>query len=237
MPGLLARNRQKINEELRSPHDRRFFTAAFFGANKTTVPAIENYARGKMIDVGCGDLPYKEIIVKHVDRYDTFDIEKRVPEVMFVGDIQNMEEIADESYDSALCLEVLEHVPHPFDGFSELGRILKKDGVLIMSVPHLSRLHEEPWDFYRYTKYALKSILEERGFEIVEITSRGGLFSFLGHQFSTVFVCLFWHIPVIKHIVFFLNKWLCVKPCRWLDRHLDKKGMFALGYTVVAKKK
>jgi SAM-dependent methyltransferase len=182
-------------------------------------------------------MPYRDLILSKVTQYDTLDVEKRVPEVMFVGDVQRLDMIADESYDSALCLEVLEHVPHPFDGFDELRRILKKGGVLILSVPHLSRLHEEPHDYYRYTKYALQTILEERGFEILQLTDRGGLFSFLGHQFSLGFVCLFWHIPVLKHIVFFLNKWLCVYPCYGLDKLLDKKRMFALGYTCVARKK
>jgi SAM-dependent methyltransferase len=224
-------------EVLKDPEKRKFFSPANYGIHITTAPAIERYATGALIDVGCGDMPYKDLILSKVQKYDTFDFERRAEGVTFVGDVQHMDMIAAESYDSAICLEVLEHVPDPFKGFDELARILKTGGVLILSVPHLSRLHEEPHDYYRYTKYALRTILETRGFEILELKERGGLFSFLGHQVSTAVVCLTWHIPVIKHVMFFLNKWLCVYPSRALDALLSGGGMFALGYTVVARKK
>ncbi|MCP4634131.1 MAG: class I SAM-dependent methyltransferase [candidate division Zixibacteria bacterium] len=237
MPGLLHRNRLKINEELRTPDQRKHFSPATYGAHQVTVPAILKYAQGKLIDIGCGDLPFKEIIEQKVEQYDTFDVERRVPEVKYVGDIQDMTEIKDNQYDSVLCLEVLEHIPDPFKACDEMNRVMKSGGMLILSIPHLSRLHEEPHDHFRYTKYGLKGMLEKSGFEIISIEPRGGIFSFLGHQISTMLVCTTFHIPVIKEIVFFLNKWFCVKLSYFLDSILDKKKIFALGYTCVAKKK
>jgi len=203
MPGLLHRNRLKINEELRTPDQRKYFSPATYGAHQVTVPAILKYARGKLIDIGCGDLPFKEIIEQKVEQYDTFDVERRVPEVKYVGDIQDMNEIEDNQYDSVLCLEVLEHIPDPFKACDEMNRLMKNGGMLILSIPHLSRLHEEPHDYFRYTKYGLKEMLEKSGFEIISIEPRGGIFSFLGHQISTMLVCTTFHIPVIKEIVFF----------------------------------
>lgn len=234
---LLKRNRLRVNKELRNAKQRRFFSPATYGDYQVKVPAILAYACGKLIDIGCGDMPYKELILNKVTQYDTFDIERRVAEVNFVGDIQNMDMISNNSYDSAVCFEVLEHVQNPFQAIAEINRILKKGGMLILSVPHLARLHEEPNDFFRYTKYGLRSLLENAGFEVLEITLQGGIFSFLGHQFSTIFVCLFWHIPIIKKIVFFINKWFCVKPCYLLDKVFDKEKIFALGYICVAQKR
>ncbi len=114
MKGILKRNRQKVNEELKSSEQRMFFSPAAYCVHQATVSNILRYAHGKLIDIGCGDMPYKDLILDKVSQYDTLDIEKRVAEVKFEGNIQNMDMISDASYDSALCLEVLEHVPNPY---------------------------------------------------------------------------------------------------------------------------
>jgi SAM-dependent methyltransferase len=233
---LIKENREKINQDLRDPDQRKFFSPATYAQYQATFPVISQYAHGKLIDIGCGDMPYKNIILNKVNRYDTIDVERRVPDVKFLGDIHNMDVLKDKSYDTAVCLEVLEHVQNPFKALEEIYRILRKDGYLILSVPHLSRLHEEPHDYFRYTKYGLRSSIENAGFKILSITPSGGLFCFLGHQFSTVFLCPFWHIPIIRQIFFFLNKWLCVKSCFFLDNIFDRDKIFALGYTVTAQK-
>jgi len=234
---LLKRNRKRLNEEIRGHERRRFFSPAIYSADQLITSAILTHARGRIIDIGCGDMPYKDIIQRKATRYDTLDVERRAPGVKYISDIHDMSVIHDGSYDTVVCFSVLEHVQNPFQAVSEICRILKKGGTLILSVPHLSRLHEEPNDFFRYTKYGLHALLESVGFEVLEIVPTGGLFSFLGHQFSTVFVCSLWHIPVIKRIVFSINKWLCVKPCYWLDRAFDRRKFFALGYLCVAVKK
>lgn len=237
MKKLLRKNRLKFNQELRTAEERKYFSPATYSTYQVTTPIILRYAYGKLIDIGCGDMPYKDLLVDKVNQYDTLDIERRAPGVKFVSDIHNINIINDNSYDSAICLEVLEYVRNPFQALAEVKRILKKNGILILSAPHLSRLHEEPNDFFRYTKYGLQSLLEETGFEVLEIIPRAGLFSFLGHQLSTALICLFWHIPIIKHLVFFINKWFCIKPCYLLDRVFDQRKTFALGYTCVARKR
>lgn len=237
MKRLIEKNRRRLNEEMQSYEQRRFFSPAMYSSDQLIEPAILTYVRGKLIDIGCGDMPYKNLILKRATQYDTFDVERRVPDVKFVGDIHDMSMLADSSYDTVVCFAVLEHVKNPFQAMTEVGRILKEDGTLLLSVPHFTRVHEAPNDFFRYTRYGIQSVLESTGFEILEITATGGLFSFLGHQISTVVVCLSWHIPVVKRVVFFLNKWLCVKLCYWLDQVFDKGKIFALGYLCVAKKR
>jgi len=234
--GLLKKNRHKLDKELRSASLRQYFSPLAYFGYRTTVPAISKYMHGSCLDIGCGEMPYKDVITPLVQRYDTMDIEKRDNSVKYIGDIQNMDTIESASYDSAICLEVLEHIKEPLQGMKEMHRILKKGGTAIISVPHLSRLHEEPNDFYRFTKYGIEHLAERSGFEIIELHSKGGLFSFLGHQISTIFVCLCWGVPVLKNIVFFLNKWLCVKLCYLLDSVFDRKKIFAVGYTCVLRK-
>jgi len=236
MLSILKNNQRKFDEENRGMARRKYYSPATYGDYQVTTPIINQYIHGNCIDIGCGDMPYKDIIMDIVSRYDTLDIERHVPEVKFLCDVHNMNIISDNSYDSALCLEVLEHVMNPFQAVSEIYRILKKDGTLILTVPHLSRLHDEPYDYFRYTKYGLQSLLESVGFEILRIVPRGGLFSFIGHQCSTIFLCSLWHIPVLKNIAFIINKWLCVRPCYFFDKILDKSKIIALGYTCVAEK-
>jgi len=45
-----------------------------------------------------------------------------------------------------------------------------------------------------------------------------------------------WEIPLAKNIVWFLNTWLITRSCYYLDQLFDRSGLFALGYTVLARK-
>ena len=109
--------------------------------------------------------------------------------------------------------------------------------MLVLSVPHLSRLHDEPHDYYRFTHYGLKTLVEKAGLHCELIEKRGGLFSFIGHQLSTIALSLVWQIPILKQITWFLNAWLVTRGCYWIDQIVDRDGIFAAGYSVVAVKR
>lgn len=233
----MARNRRAFNTDTKGSNRRKFFSAATYCQFAITLPLARKHARGDLLDVGAGDVPYRDYFSDLVSLYHTVDYEKRIDEIDFEADAQDMSGVIDsDRYDTVLLLEVLEHVPNPFKVAAELYRVLRKDGKVILSVPHLSRLHEEPYDFYRYTKYGLRHLFEEAGFKEVEIIPRGGLFCFLTHQLSTILLCLTWHIPLVGNIIFFLNKWLIVRPAFWLDTVTDRCKLFALGYVLIAKK-
>jgi 2-polyprenyl-3-methyl-5-hydroxy-6-metoxy-1,4-benzoquinol methylase len=236
MYGLLTRNRIRINEEV-DLEKRKYFSPASYADYQGTAPIIGQYLYGKCIDLGCGQAPFRRIAASVTSEYDTLDIENRIGDLTFHADVCDMGIVADALYDSALCLQVLEHVPDPFAAMREINRVLKRGGVLVLSVPHISRLHEEPHDYYRYTKYGLRYLAEVAGFDVLSIMPTGGLFSFFGHQVSTVLVLPVWHIPIAKWLVFALNKWLVTLPCYTLDRLTDKKKKFALLYTCVLSKR
>lgn len=236
MQDLLKRNRSNINQELASYASRQYFSPSCYAHSVVILPAISAYLRGKCIDVGCGDMPFRAFIEKHVSQYDTLDIEKRADDVTYLSDIQDMSMIDVDTYDSAICLEVLEHVPNPCKAISEIHRILKKGAKLICSVPHLSRLHEEPHDYYRYTKHGLTYLFESAGFRIISIEPTGGMLCFLGHQLSTILLLPVWHIPILKNVVFWMNKWLVVQLFYHCDKLFDQRKIFALGYACVLEK-
>jgi len=234
--GLIAINRRKIDRDLRLSPRHPYVSAAMLSQYRVTIPLIQQYARGALIDLGCGTMPYRSLIEGRVARYDSLDHRPQVEGVTFQADIQAMTSIPDAAYDSAICLEVLEHVPNPFKAAAEIQRILKPGGILIVSVPHLSRLHEEPYDFFRFTRHGLVSLFQSAGFDVIQIVRRAGLLSFLSHQVSIVSLGLTWSMPIVRHVVFFLNEWLCVRPSYFLDTRVDRSGKFALGYTCVLRK-
>ena len=233
---LIERNRLRFNADLRDSPDLYRFSPSTYGRYRESNRFIARHASGKVLDVGCGDMSFRSMVVACADEYDGLDVDRRNPDVKYIGDVQNMHMIAAERYDTVLCLELLEHVSQPSIALSEISRVMRPGGRLIISVPHLSRLHEEPNDYYRYTKYGLRFLLEQAGFNVVEVVPRAGVVSFLGHQVSTVILGLSWHLPVVGRLVFALNKWLWVGPCLWFDSVPDRRGLMAQGYVAVAGK-
>ena len=94
--------------------------------------------------------------------------ESRKPDI--VTSVCSMPMFEGASFDAVFMMEVLEHVPEPQQALSEIRRVLKPGGRLILSVPFIFPLHEEPHDYYRYTKYGLAYML--RAFADVSIRER-----------------------------------------------------------------
>ena len=218
MKKLLTRNRIALNKELRTIDQRKKFSPSLLAMSRVLEPDLRENLYGRFLDVGCGEVPFRGIIQDHVEEYMTFDIEERTEKLDFVGDIQNMDMIPDSSFDTAGCFGVLEHVPEPARAAKEIARILKPGGVLVITVPFTARLHEEPHDFYRYSGYGLQHLFSKAGLTTKTIVPVGGLFSFLGHQLATVLVCSVWHLPVLKQIMFQLNRFTVVEGACFLDR-------------------
>ncbi|MFH2231937.1 MAG: methyltransferase domain-containing protein [Patescibacteria group bacterium] len=98
----------------------------------------------------------KDVTYHVMDQVDTYHPD-------FVGDIMSMP-FEDESYDSIICLAVLEHVPRPWDAMSEMFRVLKPGGKIFVYVPFLSPYHAMPGyygDYFRYTEDGIRSLCEK----------------------------------------------------------------------------
>jgi ubiquinone/menaquinone biosynthesis C-methylase UbiE len=75
-------------------------------------------------------------------------------------DVTNMKEIENNKFDCIFCLFVLEHVYEFQKAFDEIKRILKKDGILILGLPFVHELHMIPNDYWRFTEFSIKMILQ-----------------------------------------------------------------------------
>jgi len=67
----------------------------------------------------------------------------------------------DAEFDVVLCCSVLEHLEDPRKAIAEMMRVLKPQGSIIVSVPFLFPLHDAPGDYWRFTKYGLKSLFAQ----------------------------------------------------------------------------
>jgi SAM-dependent methyltransferase len=148
------------------------------------------YLRGRLIDIGCGTKPYEADLRPYIREHVGVDHQEasyglaRVDIVASAYDIP----VADESFDSALATEVLEHLEEPLRALKEWHRILRPDATLLVTTPFMWHLHDEPRDFYRYSPHGLRYLIEQAGFEVVEIRKLGGFWSTFGQLLSYVFL-------------------------------------------------
>ena len=199
---------------------------------------LAQFATGKLLDIGCGDKPYRAMASPYVSEHIGLD-HKDTPHDRNNTDLDGTAysiPASDLTYDTILCTYVLEHLEEPNAALEEALRVLKAGGYAIYTVPFFWHLHEEPRDFYRYTKYGLQYLFEKVGFEVIEIVPLSGFIV----TFSLEFVYflqrfrgrsrlnpLWWIIPavgtVIQALAFLLNKF-------------DRSYAYSIEYLVVAKK-
>ena len=120
------------------------------------------YLRGRLVDIGCGSKPYAKLLSPFLTEHIGLDHHANL------GDHTNgtLRGTAyqipsdDETFDSVLCTAVLEHLEEPEDALNECCRVLKPGGYALYTVPFIWHLHEEPRDFYRFSKYGLQYVVE-----------------------------------------------------------------------------
>lgn len=142
---------------------------------KTALP----FFRGRLLDVGCGHMPYKSTILDsttNVSDYIGMDLSDNrsyanQPDLAWDGAVIPL---PDSSIDCAIATEVLEHCPYPDKTLAEINRILRPGGMLFITVPFIWMLHEVPYDEYRYTPFALRRLVEASNFKVLELSALGG---------------------------------------------------------------
>jgi SAM-dependent methyltransferase len=149
-------------------------------------------AHGRLLDVGCGDKPYEHLFRPFVSEYlgveheatfaETSATTHRKADVLYDGTRLPFD---DQSFDTVLSVQVLEHTPDPQALLTDMARVLRADGLMILSAPFSFRLHEEPHDYFRFSPHGLRVLCERAGLEIEEIHPHGNLWSLLGHKLNT----------------------------------------------------
>jgi SAM-dependent methyltransferase len=131
--------------------------------------ALASLPPGRLLDIGCGVMPFKcrgnglEWVGMDVEGNPGADVHGSALALPF----------ADGSFDYVLSTQVLEHLENPGLAIAECARVLRPNGVLILSAPQYWELHEEPYDYFRFTQYSLQMLCARHGL-VVDALYREG---------------------------------------------------------------
>lgn len=157
---------------------------------KNTIKKNASQLTGTLLDFGCGSKPYK-ILFNNVDKYVGVDlkIEGREENHQYVDKFYDGNTIPfdNETFDSLLSTEVLEHVFNVDEVLKEINRVLKKGGKALITTPFMWEEHEMPYDFARYTTPALIHLYEKNGFKVISHNKSGSYVEVI-FQFSLNYV-------------------------------------------------
>lgn len=172
-----------------------------------------------VLDAGAGHGPYRELF-DHA-RYEAADfaqLKTAYTPLDYVCDLSDVP-VDDDHFDRILFNQVLEHVPDPRVVLAELHRVLKPGGRLLCTCPLFYEEHQKPYDYYRYTKYALRMLFEEAGFEVERLEWMEGYFGTVAHQFHQMYR----YLPTdVSHLAPGWRRRLYLVPTLWVTRQLAK---------------
>lgn len=142
--------------------------------------AINKYAKGNLLDIGCGNKPYEQKILAVVNKYVGCDIVQSSLNKVDIISSADAIPLEGASFDTVISTQTIEHVGNHQGLVDEAFRILKPGGYFILSGPFNWQLHEEPYDFFRFSKHGFKLILENSGFNLIDLKENGGMWSVVG---------------------------------------------------------
>ena len=218
------------------------------------------YNRADLLDIGSGDLRYSKYFV--VPNWNAIysDYEKRAQGVDVLLDAHCLP-FGDNSFDIITMTEVLEHLHHPGRALSEITRVLRPGGRLLITFPFMWGLHELPNDYFRFTEFGFSALCKDAGLTIEKFWRRGNSFALLISLIDMMISGLFHYLGKIRGLSFvsrvlsrgssivfsalYIGYVRCV--ARWGDQHnfclggnldspMGKLRLWHLGYNVVCIK-
>jgi SAM-dependent methyltransferase len=159
-----------------SPAFPGIFVNPFWMCRRALYRELRKYAPrliGIVLDFGCGTSPYRALFT-HASSYMGLEYDplggggenrpRKHADIFYDGRRIPLE---DASVDAVLSTQTLEHVPDPDRTAGEWARILRKEGLLLLTVPLMWPEHEMPHDFQRWTAGGLRLLLEKHGFAVI----------------------------------------------------------------------
>lgn len=207
---------------------------------KATIPSF----KGNVLDVGCGQSPYKFLLNSAQTKYYGVDIVDAEKFDYNNSDVTpfNGEDIPfeDNKFDGVICTEVLEHVQHYQKLIDEMHRVMKPGASGTITIPWSARYHYIPYDFFRYTPSSLKTMFSK--FSEAKITHRGTDIGNIGNK-----VIVLWFrnlLPAKAWKWLFVPVWIALSPILAIVVILAHISLLLdlgsnddpLGYTIIVKK-
>jgi SAM-dependent methyltransferase len=194
----------------------------------------------RILDVGAGELQYKKYF-KHLNYVSqdlgVGDANWDYSKIDIISDIYNIP-VEEKSFDYILCTQVIEHLKYPHQAFKEFSRILKSGGLLFVTCPLSWKEHQQPYDYFRYTQYALKMLAEENNFKVLELNKVGGKFITMAKLMNDLNISLRIKNKIILRllmILFYPFNFILGLAAYFLDK-LDKNKDLTLLYEGIFEK-
>lgn len=138
---------------------------------------LPGHARGRLVDLGCGKVPLYAAYRAQVSEVTCVDWSGSADSAQHLDvahDLNQPLPLESDRYDTAILSDVLEHIRRPEALVAEIARILAPGGKLLLNVPFLYWLHEQPHDYFRYSEHALRSFIEQSGLRLLLLEELGG---------------------------------------------------------------
>lgn len=207
-------------------------TAIHVLGKKSLARTIAKTPKGILLDIGCGEAPFRQAYTDAGIRYVGLDLDPALPRIDICGDGQRLP-FRDRSVDAVLSGGMLEHVLEPDASLRETLRVLRPGGLLYIGVPHMFPEHREPEDYYRWTSFGLAYVLKKAGFEVVETTPFAGPVAFVSTLISAGLLSLLapprWAGPFLAVNALF------ARLGAWLDSCVPAKA-FAVHFASIARR-
>lgn len=159
-----------------------------FGREQFEIDTLHGRAIGTVLDIGCSDCWVRNQLPSNTSYigldYPVTGIEMYQSRPDVFADASELP-FENESIDTVVLFQTLEHIARPEKAISEIFRVLRPGGILLLTVPFLYPLHDEPYDFTRFTNHGLVRVLEDTGFSIETIKPSLG-----SAQTTGLIVCL-----------------------------------------------
>ena len=186
-----------------------------------------------ILDAGAGEGNYKHYFA--AQRYIGLDLgvgdsQWNYSQLDVVGDLSALP-FRNATFNACLNVVTLEHVKDPASVIREIARTLAPGGRFLLIAPFEWEEHQQPHDYFRFTRYSLAYLLVEAGFHDVSIRPVGGFFRMLSRRM--LYALQFFPGPSI-----FIGAIFFVPPALLLPllEPLDRSQNFTLGYICSARK-
>jgi SAM-dependent methyltransferase len=209
--------------------------------NDRSLISHQHFLKGRLFDLGSGDSPYRDFFLEQANQYVAVDWAGTYHNAKadIIADLNMSLPIDSETADTVVSLSVMEHLCEPQMMLNETYRILKPLGYLLLQVPWQWRIHEEPYDFFRYTPFALKYMLAKAGFEEIVIKPQSGFFTMWFIKLNYFSLRLIRGPRLVRTLIkailtpiWFINQ----TAAPWLDRFDRNWSAESTGFIVTARK-
>lgn len=196
---------------------------------------ITSWFEGWVLDIGAGRDLFRRSTNGRITQWISMDYDLRSKSIDIQGDAISLP-FCNDAFSSVLCADVLEHLKNPGQAVRDIWRILESGGIIIVSAPFFLNLHEEPYDFFRFSKFGLQELFKQNGFEILSIERTCGVFGTIGYWMTACLAKWFQFSKPLLKITLFCNSCIQNTILDFLDSRFDKRGRLTQGHILIARK-